>query len=933
MLSTDYTNNKSFHPELPADPQPCACEDSTAVSASSDGPQTAPDVSSFLGALFTVLNENAIQYCVMKPLGASGVDGTETLELVLDPAHRKELLKLCCDLPRKHCWPVQCIGVDSGTDQVCFALLDGPRPQLVRVEVFYLGRNALLFAVQDEIFLRRQWQGNYWMAAPVDQLSYRLVKSCTGALTRPEEKSLQLLVETIGKPRAEAIAGELFGPELQTAVVAACSTGLFGAVLPKLRNPVRYSNLPYKNVRSLLAAIRGGWQRLQNWFHPSGLLVTILGPDGAGKTTTSKKIFDVLGPAFGPRKLLLWRPEVLPRLSPDSSPTDLPHSKPPRGALESLARLFAIFLDYWIGHFILVKPLLSRSALILYDRDLHDILVDSRRYRYGGPSWLPPLLTKALPRTESLVLILDAAPGVILERKQEVSAEEVSRQLAAYRKLADELPDSHVIPSDGDLEATTSAVAQSIVGHLGRRYQRRYGLKHVADADHEKAKRLPTWAAKMSGAAASLYAKRRSWLQKGFLAVLDQGLISGSNFLLAILLARWLRAEQYGAYALSFAIFLLFSFIQQGLFLEPMSVFGPSIYRSSQREYFGLLVWLQGAFAVVLLALAAVVAAAFLGDGSGLFPMALLGMALSAPCVLLYWFARRAFYVQLQPGRAVGGAILYCAALSTVVWLLVRTDLLSACTAFLAMGVAALITSLRQLRQLRPILRTAKKTSELWDIANRHWHYGRWAILGSLFIWVPWNIYYPVVGRFSGLTEVASLRALLNLASPVTQALSAFSLLFLPHASHVSQQESWADAKGLALRITVFFALAGAMYWLPVCLFKTPLLQFLYAGHYTQIARLVPWIGLSSFLSGAALGPTIAFRAMRSPSTVGFIYFVASGITLVIGIPAVHFFGIPGAVSCNLLSSVAAVVLGWTLLARQGRQELRSRLVEQEAVP
>ena len=64
--------------------------------------------------------------------------------------------------------------------------------------------------------------------------------------------------------------------------------------------------------------------------------------------------------------------------------------------------------------------------------------------------------------------------------------------------------------------------------------------------------------------AADLYLQQRSLLHKGFLAVLDQGLISGSNFLLSILLARWLRADQYGAYALSFAIFVLLSFLQQG---------------------------------------------------------------------------------------------------------------------------------------------------------------------------------------------------------------------------------------------------------------------------------------------------------------------------------------------------------------------------------
>jgi O-antigen/teichoic acid export membrane protein/thymidylate kinase len=912
--------------------KPIACEDATTVSESAADLHAASNVSDFFDSLFALLNENSIQYCVLGSRASMSIAATETLALAVHPEHRKELPRLFYSLPREHFQPVQCFGVDSGTDHFHFALLDGSRPQLLRVEVLYLRCGARLMAFQDEIFVRRQWQGNCWVAAPVDQFSYLLAKiRRTGAFTNPEEESLKLLVENVGREEAERVAGKLYGCALRTEVVTACTTGSLRAKLQELRSPLWHNSLPRWNVDSALDVIRKKWQLLYNWFHPSGLLITILGPDGAGKTTMSAKIFAALGPAFGPQKLLLWRPEVLPRLSQNPSPLDLPHSKPPRGAMQSVARLLAIFLDYWVGHFLLVKPLLSRSGLILYDRDFHDILVDRSRYRYGGPSWLPRLLIQALPRTDSLFLILDAAPEVILQRKQEVSPEEVRRQLAAYRRLAEELPDSYVIRAEGDVDGSASVVAQSVVEYLGRRYQRRYVRKQTADSGPVRTKRLQAWAATARGAVADLYSQQCSWLQKGFLAVLDQGLISGSNFLLAILLARWLPVEQYGAYALSFAIFLLFSFIQQGLVLEPMSVFGPSTYRNSQREYLGTLVWLQGALAAVFIAPVAVAATIYTHGDSDLFQMTLLGMFFSAPCVLLYWFARRAFYLQLQPGGAVGGAMLYCALLAVSVWLLVRTHRLSAFTAFLAIGVAALIVSVGQLWQVRPIL-LRKKAYELQEVGNYHWRYGRWAMLSFLFIWIPWNIYYPVLGHFAGLTEVAGLRALLNLALPVTQALSAFTLLFLPHASHVSQQESWAGAKGLALRITAFFAFGTAMYWLPVCLFRAPLLQFLYAGHYSNIARLVPWIALSSFMSGLALGPAMAFRAMRSPATVSLAYFVSSGVTLVFGIPATHFFGISGAVVCNLLSSIIAAVLGWILLARHARQGMGSRLMEQEAV-
>ena len=100
-----------------------------------------------------------------------------------------------------------------------------------------------------------------------------------------------------------------------------------------------------------------------------------------------------------------------------------------------------------------------------------------------------------------------------------------------------------------------------------------------------------------------VWAGWRSWVRKGTLAVLDQGLISGSNFLISILLARWMGAAQYGAYALAFSIFLLFLVSYQALVLEPMCVFGPAQYRECEPEYFGTLLRMHVVFTAVTVAI------------------------------------------------------------------------------------------------------------------------------------------------------------------------------------------------------------------------------------------------------------------------------------------------------------------------------------------
>ena len=143
------------------------------------------------------------------------------------------------------------------------------------------------------------------------------------------------------------------------------------------------------------------------------------------------------------------------------------------------------------------------------------------------------------------------------------------------------------------------------------------------------------------------------WATKGGLAILDQALISGSNFAVSICLARWLMPEQYGSYALAFSISLLLTFLYQSLLLEPMAVFSGGAYRKSLRGYLGALLrihfWLTG-FGFVVLGIATLVA--FKKGAAAGLPGALLGVTLASPCILLFALARRAYYMKLEPARA-----------------------------------------------------------------------------------------------------------------------------------------------------------------------------------------------------------------------------------------------------------------------------------------
>jgi O-antigen/teichoic acid export membrane protein len=387
---------------------------------------------------------------------------------------------------------------------------------------------------------------------------------------------------------------------------------------------------------------------------------------------------------------------------------------------------------------------------------------------------------------------------------------------------------------------------------------------------------------------------------------------------MGILLARWLTPDQYGAYGVAFAIFLLLSLVHQALILEPMAVFGPSQYRHCQREYLGSLLWIHGGLALptaFVLGLAAWVAheAARSPGLAG----ALAGVTLSAPCVLLFWLVRVVFYVKLAPQAAAMGALLYSAVVLGGLWVVYRQGLISPFAAFLLMALGALAVSGLQLFRLRPTLKARPSNSGLSAVAQQHWDYGRWALASSFVAWIPWNIQYILISSFSGMAGAGQLRALLNLTLPVAQGFAAFSLLAQPYASGIHGEEGVAGIGKVTRKITLLFTGAAVAYWVLVSALREPIVLFFYAGNYMGVAPLVPWIALASVFRTASYGPAIALRAMQSPASVFVAYGASSAIALAVGIPATRAFGLRGAVLTIILSSVAAPVVGVALVRRK----------------
>jgi O-antigen/teichoic acid export membrane protein len=420
---------------------------------------------------------------------------------------------------------------------------------------------------------------------------------------------------------------------------------------------------------------------------------------------------------------------------------------------------------------------------------------------------------------------------------------------------------------------------------------------------------------------ASKQQKPIPWLMKGGLAMVDQGLVMGSNFVLTILLARWLSPEQYGGYALAFAALTLFLLLYQSLLLEPMLVFGGSAYRNCLRGYLKVLLLLHSGMSLVIIFVLCVSAGvAFkLGQADGL-PGALVGVAFAAPSVFLFWLAKRMFYLKLSPAPSAGGALLSCAITIGGVTLVYKHGLLSPLLALLLMGLGSLGASVALLTYLGLRLPSSQDVPRLLDTWRQHWRYGRWALVANAMMWIPLNIFYTLLGSFSGMVQVGELKALMNFASPMFQAFSALSPLLLPYAARVVEERDGSRVSFVARRMTLAYVSCAVAYWVVLLLFKGPVFRILYSGRYTEVAYLLPVVALGSVFCCAFFGPATALRSMQSSYSVFAAVCVSNCISLAIGIPVTRALGIKGAVWSMALSEALGFVAAVALLHRKVRR-------------
>jgi O-antigen/teichoic acid export membrane protein len=418
----------------------------------------------------------------------------------------------------------------------------------------------------------------------------------------------------------------------------------------------------------------------------------------------------------------------------------------------------------------------------------------------------------------------------------------------------------------------------------------------------------------------------RVWGWLSALSLVDQGLMSGSGFVLNLLLARWLPAETYGAFAVAFAVFLFASGFHNVLLLEPMTVFGPASYPDRLRDYLRSQLKVHAVLVGTLSGLILLSAAALVAYGFRTpLTSALIGSGIALPFLLLFWLVRRMCYVVQCPSSAVRGSVFYFVGMLAGLVALRKRGVLNPLTAFLLVAAASALASALLLYQHGIFGHGSEpQGSPRWrEVFRENWCYVRWLVASTALYAACSQTQTFLTAGLLGLGLAGVLRAMQMPSLVMTQMVVASGLLVMPSMSRDFGLGRMAHVRSKATLTSAALAVVALAYAAILFAAASPIERLFYGGKYASFAWLIPLMGLVPVCTGFSTGYSMALRASQKPQFDLLANSVSAPVAIVFAGLFIRWWGIGGAAVSTVLGFAAYAAVYFLSYRRHAQSPAR----------
>lgn len=274
----------------------------------------------------------------------------------------------------------------------------------------------------------------------VKQLKQRYQDKISVGYEKNREKIKEILFAILGENLANTICEKLDACDYDWIVKHA-------ADISKKSKSIALNKHPIRTTKNIFIFLLEKFYRIGICPKKYRKLIVFEAPDGTGKSTFIDALTVMLAETFvcdiEKMNVYHFRPSVLPNLGAVGEKAGImkqdtdfenPHRNKPANPISSFVRMVYYWLDYLVGGAVCVRKDVQFDKITIFDRYIYDFIIDPLRSRINLPLFVRVMFTKLVQQPQ-IVFVLNAPADVIYSRKQELTLDEIERQLAEFERL------------------------------------------------------------------------------------------------------------------------------------------------------------------------------------------------------------------------------------------------------------------------------------------------------------------------------------------------------------------------------------------------------------------------------------------------------------------------------------------------------------------
>jgi O-antigen/teichoic acid export membrane protein len=380
--------------------------------------------------------------------------------------------------------------------------------------------------------------------------------------------------------------------------------------------------------------------------------------------------------------------------------------------------------------------------------------------------------------------------------------------------------------------------------------------------------------------------------------------VSGSRFLLSILIARALGLEDFGVYALLWTIVTFASAMQIPVTITPMMQLGPRVLGHRQEEFFATAMFTQLAYSVIAVPFVTFAAAVIVWGRPDALAIVL---AINSYVLIFnqYEYFRRYLFTKGYRVVAFGiDAALYAILLAIIlgfVWFgginIAKYLFLSALPAF---AFCLLTLRLYQFRATECSVHSAQGR-RIWLLASP-------LIVSTIAGFISGHAFVYSSAFFLGTEEVGGIAAARNVMGPVIIFMMALENSITREAV-ILHRDRPVCFMAFVRQTQIKWALFFSAYAVVAVIFAEDLLSLSYGEDFRQFYVLVYWLGISSVPQVLSKIQAIKLRTVGNLSAIRDANISAMFIASIVAPVAIYLFGLNGAGFSIVIVSTSIMVI------------------------